>query len=234
MTMVTRGLGGVWAIAAALAVCLALQSRMARAQVQEELAPATDLPGTPMTAPPEIREPAEWRPPSRIGTAVLLGGGLGDFTGETAQGATGMAGAWGLRLVSGTRSILGGELAYVGGVNPLDATAASDDYLLATGAEGAVRLGIPVALRSGVVAPFAFGGIGWTRYNLVNDTPDRGDLSAADDHQIMVPVGVGLAAGYRGFLAEARGSYRQAFEDDLIGSDDMSTWAVSLNLGGEF
>jgi hypothetical protein len=198
-----------------------------------------DVTTTPEPAPPptpytQLREPGEWRPRSVFGNAVLVGGGIGDFTSETARGATSLGGDWGLRLVSGTRSVLGGELGYVGGANPLDSTATTDDYLLSNGVQGAVRVGIPIALRSALIAPFAFGGIGWTRYDLVNDGPEGGDLVSLDDNQFVIPMGVGIAAGFRGFLAEARGSYRQAYDEEVFGGADMSTWALTLNLGGEF
>ncbi len=195
----------------------------------------TALPGL-AGAQQVIREPADpaaWRPPSRVGNGVMVGGGFGNFTGDVSRDETGPVGAWGLKWIGGTRSVIGGEIGYVGGINTLAGTI-SDDYLLSTSFDAALRLGWPVPLHSALIAPFAFGGGGWTRYGLVNEGPSRGVLTTGTDHQFTIPMGVGINVGYRGFLAEARGTYRQAFDDELFGSADMSTWGVSLGLGGEF
>jgi hypothetical protein len=37
-----------------------------------------------------------------------------------------------------------------------------------------------------------------------------------------------------GFVAEARGNYRQTFDEELIGDSVMSNWSVGLNVGGGF
>jgi hypothetical protein len=47
-------------------------------------------------------------------------------------------------------------------------------------------------------------------------------------------MGVGFAAGYRGFMAETRLTYRQAFDEDLFLDRDMSTWGMTFSIGGEF
>jgi len=191
----------------------------------------------PAGAQTVIRQPADpaaWQPRSVIGNAVLLGGGFGNFTGDYANDVTGTAGAWGLKYVAGTRSIIGGELGYTGGVNTLDGTATDDDYLLSTTFDAAIRAGLPIPLQSALVAPFVFGGAGWTRYDLVNEIDTLGVVASSTDHQFTMPFGAGVAAGYRGFIGEVRGIYRQAFEEDLFLDRDMSSWGVSFSLGGEF
>jgi hypothetical protein len=47
-------------------------------------------------------------------------------------------------------------------------------------------------------------------------------------------MGAGVMGGYRGFIGELRAVYRQAFDEELFNDQDMSTWGVSLSLGGEF
>jgi hypothetical protein len=181
----------------------------------------------------ESKDPTAWRPESRAGNAVTLGGGFGNFTGDYVRDQTGPVGAWGVRLMGGTRSVIGGEFGYVGGINRLAGTG-NDDFLLSTSFDGALRFGWPVPLHSALIAPFAFGGLGWTHYNLLDDGPSRGVLASESDNQLIVPMGVGFGFGYRGFMAEARGTYRQAFDEDLFGSRDMSIWSVSLSVGGEY
>jgi hypothetical protein len=191
---------------------------------------------SPAEAQTVIRDPADpaaWRPGSRVGNAVMLGGGFGNFTGDYLMDQTSPAAAWGLRWVGGTRSVIGGEFAYLGGINSLQGTV-TDDYLLSINVDGSVRVGWPMPVHSALLAPFAFGGVGWTRYGLVNQGPNRGVLTSGTDHQVTIPMGLGFGFGYHGFMAEARGTYRQAFEEELFGSRDMSTWGVSLSLGGEF
>jgi hypothetical protein len=179
-------------------------------------------------------DPAAWQPRSVFGNAVLLGGGYGNFTGDYAKDVTGAAGGWGLKYVAGTRSVLGGELGYTGGVNSLEGTASNDDYLLSSSFDAIIRAGWPIPISSALVSPFAFAGGGWTRYDLINEAPANGVLTSGTDNQFTVPMGLGIMGGYRGFIAEARATYRQAFDEELFGDRDMSTWGVSLSLGGEF
>jgi hypothetical protein len=196
-----------------------------------DYAPST---GEPITSP-EVRSGAtDWQPRSRIGTALMLNGGLGDFSDSSVRDATGMAGSWGLRLVSGTRVPLAAELGYFGGVNDINAPGVDGDgYLLHNGAEGALRFNVPFIGRNGHVAPFVIGGLGWARYNLM-DADAAGGLSSTDD-QLVVPLGGGLSGSYRGFTAEARFTYRLAYEDTLFsGNNDMSGWNMALGLGAEF
>jgi hypothetical protein len=178
-------------------------------------------------------DPADWRPRSVFGNAILLGGGFGNFTGEAVRDVTGPVGAWGLKYVAGTRSIIGGELSYTGGLNSLDNTI-SDDYLLGSSFDANIRASLPFPLHSSLVSPFVFGGGSWTRYDLVNEEPVFGVLATDTDNQFHIPLGAGVMGGYRGFIAEARATYRQAFDEELFGDQDMSTWGVSLSLGGEF
>lgn len=192
---------------------------------------------SPAAAQQVIREPADpadWRPRSVFGNAVLLGGGVGGFTGEYARDVAGTVGAWGLKYVAGTRSLIGGELGYTGGANYVDGTPSTEDYLLGSSFDAIVRAGYPMPLHSALVSPFAFAGGGWTRYDLINEEPVLGVLASDTDNQFTIPMGIGVSAGYRGFFAEARGTYRQAFDEELFIDEDMSTWGVSLSLGGEF
>jgi hypothetical protein len=216
--MMKRHWKGFWSVALPLASWIAIYSPAAGAQ----------------TVIREPADPADWRPRSVFGNAVLLGGGFGNFTGEYARDVTGPVGAWGLKYVAGTRSIIGGELAYVGGINSLDGTPSDDDYLLGSSFDANIRAALPFPLHSALVSPFVFAGGGWTRYDLVNEEPDFGVLTSSTDNQFTIPMGAGVMGGYRGFIGELRAVYRQAFDEELFNDQDMSTWGVSLSLGGEF
>ena len=194
----------------------------------ESLPPAALVP-----ASTEIRTGTEpWQPRSRIGLALMLGGGVGDFSNDSINAATGMAGSWNLRLSAGTRLPFAWEAAYIGGANEVTgAQAGANEYLLRNGAEGGLRFNVPFLWRSGMVEPFAAGGIGWTRYTAVND--EGAGVSGQDD-VLVVPLGGGLATSIRGVTAEARFTYRLAYEDEMFGDRDMGNWNVALGVGAEF
>jgi hypothetical protein len=183
---------------------------------------------------PEVRERrAEWEPASRIGAAVLLGGGYGNFVEQGIRDQTGGIGSWHLRVVSGTRQLVGLELAYVGGINDVTGPGLGDDeFLMRNGIEGSLRLNAPIVSEATMVAPFAFAGLGWQRFSLVNAGPDV-TIGTRDD-VLTVPLGAGVALGFRGLMLDARFTYRPTYNDDLFGALDMHTWGVTGSLGGEF
>jgi len=181
---------------------------------------------------PEVRRTNG--PPSGYGTTVELGGGVMSFTGAAARGAANAGGAWDLRLGWGTRSLLGFEAAYIGSANGLTAAGLDPNaVLLGTGAEGALRLNAPVAYRDSLIEPFAFGGLGWTRFDIINSDFNMSNV-AEKDHVMTVPVGAGMAAAARGFMVDARFTYRFVYREDLIGNNNLDNWIISANVGSEF
>jgi hypothetical protein len=157
-----------------------------------------------------------------------------NFSGGAAQGLTNSGGSWDLRLAFGTRSLLGLEAAYVGSANRLIAPGLDPNaVLLGTGAEGALRLNAPFPYQDAMLEPFAFGGMGWTRFDVIND--DYNLSAVADkDHVMTVPVGAGLAASVRGFMVDARYTYRFVYREDLVGNTNLDNWIISANIGSEF
>jgi hypothetical protein len=181
---------------------------------------------------PEVRRGPG--PPSGYGAGVELGGGVMNFTGSTARAMTDTGGSWDLRLVWGTRSILGFEAAYIGSAQNLNATGLDPDaVLLGNGAEANLRLNAPFVYHESLVEPFAIGGIGWTRFDVVNDNFNESTVREKD-HVMTVPVGAGLAASYRGLMFDARFTYRFVYNEELLGSAKMDNWIASANIGSEF
>jgi len=173
-------------------------------------------------------------PPSGTGSTVMLGGGVMSFTGGAARSVAQGGGSWDLRLGWGSRRILGFEAAYIGSMNRLTASGLDPNaMLLGTGAEGALRLNIPVAYRDSLIEPFGFAGLGWTRFDVVNDDFNASAVSEKD-HVMTVPVGAGLAAAVRGFMVDARYTYRFVSREDLIGNTNLDNWIISANIGSEF
>lgn len=181
---------------------------------------------------PEVRRGPG--PPTGYGAAVELGGGVMNFTGAAARGATSAGGTWDLRLAFGTRSILGLEAAYVGSAQNITAAGLDPNAtLLGNGAETALRLNAPFIYQASLIEPFAFGGVGWTRYNVVNDNFNTSIVREKDD-VFTVPFGGGLAASVRGFIVDARFTYRVLYNNQLLGNTNLDNWAVTANIGSEF
>jgi hypothetical protein len=212
--------------AVALFVGMALASHAAQAQL-------TVLPGVSGRAGDEhIR--------SRIGMTVQAGAGLTNFTGSRASDATNV-GAYGeLRTVIGTRTFIGGELAYLGSTRSTSSTSATGWHtsLTGNGGEADVRLQLPMVTSKGILLePFVLAGIGWTHFSY--DTRSLTAPKVSDDVGT-IPFGGGLAFGYRGFTADARFTYRPTFgvSDSFVGpllnGGGLQAWTMGLMVGLEF
>jgi hypothetical protein len=182
--------------------------------------------------------PGEEHIRSGVGVAVQGGGGITNFTGGSETGLTDLGGTWDVRAVVGTRTIPALEAAYVGSARGVSDGVASGTGLVGNGLEAAFRLNLPFLQNETLIEPFGFLGLGWSHYNLtgVGDL----DLGARSNDVGVVPMGLGLAVGHRGFIAEARFTYRPAFQDDnlVLGDDggafDLDTWNFGVMLGYEF
>jgi len=171
-----------------------------------------------------------------IGAGVLLGGGVQDFTQGNVRGMTGTAGYWNARLVVGTRQFVGFEAAYIGSAQNISALGlANDAVLVSNGAEGAVRVNIPIVRRATLIEPFVFGGAGWSRYHISSSAQNTSSLTSNDDI-LEIPYGAGFAAGYRNFMVDARFTYRSTFYNDMLKTtgDRLDNWSAGGQIGFEF
>jgi len=170
------------------------------------------------------------------GLGLQLGGGVTGFTRQDARDRFGTGGYWDLRAVLGTDSFLGAELAYVGSAREARDSGLSDNAaLVGNGAEAVARINLPLQAANLRVAPFVFGGVGWTYYNIVNSDSNS---SSIKDHAnaLVLPFGGGLSAAVDHFILDARFTYRGVFDDKLVsmGNDDsldLQNWSVGLTLG---
>jgi hypothetical protein len=202
------------------------------------------------TVEPEYTEPAPEMDPdepgvapggeslvTRYGLAIQVGGGVGGFVGEDMRDLTGTAGVWEARLHYGSDLPIGVEVAYMGGMQTIDALGLDTDArLLTTSVEGTLRANI----YPGIVEPYVFAGMGWTRYDLTNVDVNTSSVEDQDD-LLIVPAGVGFAYRYRGLITDVRGTYRFAFYEDLVpvantadDQNDLDTWSAALHVGYEF
>lgn len=192
---------------------MGLGSRQAAGQVQQDLGDT-------------------YRPVNEL--ALQVGGGVTQFVSESARQYTGVGGGWDVRMGIATRRWLGFEAAYVGSWQDVARPAPGTTSLLSNGAELLVRLGLPIVRGSWLIAPMAVAGVGWTYYALTSESIVA-PFATSEDNMVTVPVGAGVALGYRGLLADVRFMFRPTFNDDLFEEDiDMSTWRIGAHLGVEF
>jgi hypothetical protein len=178
--------------------------------------------------------PAYWRAP--VGMAFLVGGGFQDFSNGTLRNMTGDGGYWNARVLSGTRQIIGVEAAYVGDARSISGLGLSSDArLMSNGLEGALRLNLPLAQGPSLLEPFAFVGLGWAHYQVSGNNAAISGIASSDD-VMTVPFGAGLELAYRGFMADARFTYRRTYDNNLLGpgGGNLSNWGVGGLIGFEY
>ncbi|HVR63168.1 MAG TPA: hypothetical protein VMU50_14795 [Polyangia bacterium] len=175
------------------------------------------------------------------GFGLQLGGGVTGFSRQGARDTFGVGGYWDARAIWGTRSFLGAEVAYVGSARDIKSSGvASNAALLGNGAEAVARGNLPMHLRSTMITPYLFGGVGWTRYQIVNN--DGPNMSGIKDNAnaLTVPFGTGVSLSYNHILADARFTYRAVVDDKLVpttGGDDhldLQNWSAGATVGYEF
>jgi hypothetical protein len=175
------------------------------------------------------------------GVAVQVGGGVTGFSRSASRDVLSTGGYWDVRTIVGTRSYLGAELAYVGSAREVNAPSiAGQPTMLGNGGEALARVGIPVELDGVRLTPFAFGGIGYSRLQLVDQRASASGVKEAAN-ALTVPFGAGVGLAYRHFIMDARFTYRGVFDDDFValaGSDveyaDLQNWSTGLTVGYEF
>ena len=172
----------------------------------------------------------------RLGTGLLVGGGYEDFTNNNLRNMTGGAGTWNARAIAGTRQFIGVEAAYVGAARGVDALGVqSNAVLVSNGVEGALRLNVPVVMRSRqLLEPFGFVGVGWSHYRMTNTNVNTSSL-AGNDNIMSVPMGGGLEYAIGRFMADARFTYRATYYNDLMRTGgNLNNWGVGTQVGVSF
>ncbi|MFW5966556.1 MAG: outer membrane protein [Persicimonas sp.] len=200
----------------------------------------------PMADPEELDEPYDEPSPliedeqrttlTPWGLGVLIGGGVNGFTDSDFNDFVDTGGGWDGRVILGTRTMLGFEAGYSGTANGLDTFGVEDDaILLSNGAEGVFRLG----LADAPVRPYVLAGAGWKHYEVTNTDVNTSNLQNSDN-VIDFPLGAGLSYSYDRFLADLRGTFRPAVDDELMRSaeaqeeNSLHTWRAGANVGFEF
>lgn len=171
-----------------------------------------------------------------FGMGLTVGGGANGFTDSDFAKNVKVGGGWEARATFGTRMPVAVEAAYIGTANRLDTEGVSDNaVLLSNGVEADIR----VNLSDTRVKPYVLAGAGWKRYSIQNTDTNNSSLNDSDNI-LEVPLGVGLSYSYNGFIADVRGTWRPAFDNDLTsselgsGGEELHTWKAGANIGFEF
>jgi hypothetical protein len=171
-----------------------------------------------------------------VGVGMLVGGGFQDFTNGRLKDATGDGGYWTARIVAGTRQYVGMEAAYVGDARSITGLGlGNDSRLISNGLEGTLRLNVPIVRGLSLFEPFGFIGVGWSHYTVSQNNTAISDLTSADD-VLTLPYGGGFEFAYRGFLADARFTYKQTYYNNLTETTggNLNSWGVGGQIGFEY
>lgn len=183
--------------------------------------------------------------PSGIGVSTIAGGGVAGFTDRTMRSTTSdVGGAWGLKVAIGSHLPIAVELGYTGSATNINGLPTGNKgRLIGSTAEGAVRWNVLPHLP---VTPYLFAGVGWQRYDVTETTVSLSDSGMNDhDNLLVFPVGTGVAYRIGGFVADLRGTFRAATDEDLVLTGTrfptannnfapMHTWEAAAALGYEF
>jgi peptidoglycan-associated lipoprotein len=209
--------------------------------VAPEAAPPPPPPVVPVPPPPSYTDvyPAEHAHGygSRVGFALMVGGGYQDFTHEQLKNATNGGGSWDARLVIGLKSVIGAEVAYVGTTQQMTPLGlSSTSYIASNGAEGALRLNIPVIRGVTLIEPYGFVGLGWQHYWISHyNQAVLSDFTAHDD-VMTVPVGGGITFANRALLLDVRGSWTPTYYNNILPGVNgaLNHWGVGGHVGVAF
>lgn len=165
-----------------------------------------------------------------IGMSAMVGGGISQFIDSNANSHAPLGGNWTARFTIGTRSYVGAEIAYLGSSQAINALGLDDRaFLLSNGLEGAVRLNA----FTGSLQPYATAGLGWRYFSVQNTRVNTSSIANADSI-LEVPLAVGLAYRYAGFVVDARADLRPTFYQELMGATSLTNWSVGAKVGWEF
>ncbi len=195
--------------------------------------------------PVEVDEPYEEPEPlvereddtlTPFGIGVTIGGAAVGFTDGDFNDFVDVGGGWDGRLLLGTKTLLGFEAAYIGSANDIDTFGVEDDaILLSNGVEGIFRLN----LTQTPVKPYIMAGAGWKHYEVENTDVNTSSLQDSDN-VVEFPLGGGLNYSFGNFIADVRGTFRPAIDNEMLRSEvandenELHTWRAGANVGFQF
>lgn len=177
-------------------------------------------------------------PVSKMGLAILAGGGVTDFTQGTTRDETHLGGTWDVRVVFSTRHWIGFEASYIGSASPIEGLGlSSNSKLVRNGIEGALRVQAPLRHQCMLLEPYILGGVGWNAYRVTNVDTSTASVATNSDNTLVLPFGVGFMVGYKGFVGDVRYTVRPTYQQTLLanqGANGLTNWDAGAMIGFEF
>jgi hypothetical protein len=177
-------------------------------------------------------------PDSKIGLAIMAGGGVTDFTQGATCNETTVGGSWDVRALVATRTRIGFEASYIGGANPIKALGVSgNSKLVRNGVEGALRVQLPLYHRSTLLEPYVVGGVGWNSYRVTFVNSYSASVTTSADDTVAVPLGLGFMLGYKGVVVDLRSTLRPTYRQTILGNQGaagLTNWDAGAMIGFEF
>ena len=199
------------------------------------LAASTDAGGGSDTG---AKPASRGKPDSKIGLAVMAGGGVTNFTQGATRDVTTVGGSWDVRALVATRTWIGFEASYIGGANPIKVLGVSGhSKLVRNGVEGALRLQLPLYHGSTLLEPYVVGGVGWNSYRVTFVNTYSASVTTSGDDTLAVPLGVGFMVGYKGVVADLRSTLRPTYRQTILGNQGatgLTNWDAGAMIGFEF
>ena len=129
----------------------------------------------------------------QYGLSLSVGGGVLGFTDTDMRDTADVGGLWDVRVGFFTNTWVGAEIAYQGGLQPMNALGLnSDAQLLSNALEADARLNFLQGRWR--YQPYIFAGLAWKRYSLTNVETNLSSVNDRDD-VMEIPMGVGI--GFR-------------------------------------
>jgi hypothetical protein len=176
-------------------------------------------------------------PVSKLGLAILAGGGVTDFTQGSTRDETHLGGTWDVRVTIGTRHWIGFEASYIGSASPIEALGlSSNSKLVRNGIEGALRVQAPLRHQCTLLEPYILGGVGWNAYRVTNAGPTA-SVTTNSDNTLVLPFAVGFMVGYKGLVGDVRYTIRPTYRQTLLanqGANALTNWDAGAMIGFEF
>jgi hypothetical protein len=173
----------------------------------------------------------------RWGLAMSVGGGITGFTGKAPTDKIGVGGNWEARISLGTKGPFAVEAAYVGAAQGMETLGGIEDdaMLVANGVETNLRMNL---LQGRMLTPYALAGIGWRHYAISGEVTETSSVRDTDD-VLETPLGAGVSYRLEPVILDLRGTFRPAFDSDLIrgAANDtdrgLDNWTARLSVGWE-
>lgn len=177
----------------------------------------------------------KYEPPSKMGMAVVLGGGVTDFITDRASQSVQVGPEWAARLNLGTRSFIGAEAAYTGTTQTLSTLGGGQSALMSHGVQTLARANFT---KDRLIQPYVAAGIGYRRYNLINSNETATSDVQDGANVAEIPAATGIALRAKGFIFDGRFNVGVPISTPALRNMnnrvDATTWGVNGNVGFEF